>query len=555
MASLKKKSTTRDMPPDAEMFTKKGATYARWRDRNGKTQTGRVNSAGRVVVESATWYARITKANGARVDLPTGCRDKSAAASRMAQFVREVEQIKGGIITEQETSLAKEMGANVTTAITAYKAHMKALGMSKSHEYNVNMYLTASVKEMGWRTLRSLSGSELSAWLDMRAITPDARRKLMGAVTHNKVIIAWSCFADWLVKDKRIPCNPFTGLSKRDAHSDRKHVRRMLTDEELVKLFAAAQSRPMNEALKGNKGRGKAQKNAKAKLSDTTKDRLFWLGRVRSIAYRVAASTGLRLKELRSIRLGDAVLDGATPHMLLRSENEKNRQGSTIPVPASLRPMLAEFAKERIQRLASGRDMLPGAFALDRLFPIPAKMCDVIADDYRAAGIDPVDASGRCVDFHVLRSVFATRLAQAGTPVHVAQKLLRHSDPKLTLNIYTHTRLEDMAVAVNSLPDFPALIAEKCKIAAECGNSVAPTVAPTDCVSGQKYADYGRSIPKRHEWGTNGEECVMTADSGGIQNMAEERNGAPSGVRTHDLLLRRQALYPAELWARIECQF
>ncbi len=535
MANLFKQSISRPLPAGAELFMRNGERFARWTVR-GKVRTAPVTGDGdslRVQLESGKWSVRLRMANGTLAEVTTGCKDKSAAASRMTELVQEQEKIRGGIITEQDVSLAKELGANVTATIADYKAHMKALGLSGSHVYNVNMYLTAGVKEMGWKTLRNLSGSGLSAWLDMRAITPKDPQKpatVMGAKTHNEVIGAWRGFADWLAKERRIPSNPFTGLTKRDAHSDRKHVRRMLNDDELFRLFAAAELRPLQDALKGNKGRGEKMRTDEADLTDATKDRLRWLGKVRSMSYRVAVSTGLRLKELRSIRLGDVVLNGDVPHMLLRAGDEKNRKGSIIPVPAALAPMLAAYAKECAQRLAGPCEALPGAFAMERLFPIPAKMCDVIADDYRAAGIDPVDAAGRCVDFHVLRGVFITRLAQAGTPVHVLQKLARHADPKLTMTHYVHTKLADMTDAVNVLPDFQAAKLEAPRPVEEGAENVTPNVTPAAVVSGVTL-----SFPVINSIDTqcsadDGKECVLSPDGAALQEMPKKEMAYLEGL-------------------------
>ena len=55
-------------------------------------------------------------------------------------------------------------------------------------------------------------------------------------------------------------------------------------------------------------------------------------------------------------------------------------------------------------------------------------------------------------DFHALRVTYATSLARSGVSPAMAQKLLRHSDPKLTLNIYTRLKLEEAQAAVARLP-------------------------------------------------------------------------------------------------------
>ncbi len=72
--------------------------------------------------------------------------------------------------------------------------------------------------------------------------------------------------------------------------------------------------------------------------------------------------------------------------------------------------------------------------------------------DLQAAGIPKVDDRGRSLDFHALRTTFATWLSAAGVAARVAQAAMRHSDLKLTMGVYTDPRLLDVAGAVEALP-------------------------------------------------------------------------------------------------------
>ena len=76
-------------------------------------------------------------------------------------------------------------------------------------------------------------------------------------------------------------------------------------------------------------------------------------------------------------------------------------------------------------------------------------------EDLRRAGIPYQDEDGLFADFHANRHTFITNLGRAGIPLATAQKLARHSDPKLTSNVYTHLELSDKAKAIGSLPDPP----------------------------------------------------------------------------------------------------
>ena len=57
----------------------------------------------------------------------------------------------------------------------------------------------------------------------------------------------------------------------------------------------------------------------------------------------------------------------------------------------------------------------------------------------------------RKMRFHDLRGTTATLLARAGVPLVVAQRILRHTDPRLTANIYTHVDVGDLRAGIDRL--------------------------------------------------------------------------------------------------------
>jgi integrase len=158
--------------------------------------------------------------------------------------------------------------------------------------------------------------------------------------------------------------------------------------------------------------------------------------------YRVAAETGLRLGELRALVAADldlADLDRAS--IRVRASNAKNRREARLP----LRPGTAAALRDHVAKA------LPMArvFELFRWWPAAA----VLRDDLALAGIPYRDDAGRVVDFHSLRVTFATNLARSRVPLQLAQRLMRHSDPRLTSSIYTVLNSDDERDAVAALPD------------------------------------------------------------------------------------------------------
>jgi integrase len=74
--------------------------------------------------------------------------------------------------------------------------------------------------------------------------------------------------------------------------------------------------------------------------------------------------------------------------------------------------------------------------------------------DLSKAGIVVVDESGRRMDFHALRGTFCTMLAVNQVPLADAMHLMRHSDPKLTMKIYTDASQLELG---NSMAKLPAI--------------------------------------------------------------------------------------------------
>ncbi|MEO2091105.1 MAG: tyrosine-type recombinase/integrase, partial [Gemmataceae bacterium] len=160
-------------------------------------------------------------------------------------------------------------------------------------------------------------------------------------------------------------------------------------------------------------------------------------GRRRAMLYRLAAATGLRKKEIASLRPWSFRLDSSPPHIQVEASCTKNKKIATQPVPLSLVPLL--------------RDYLKGLPADEPVWPIGKGLTNLmVKKDLIEAGI-PVAVAGQTFDFHSLRGQYATRLAKAGVGLAAAQKLLRHCTPTLTANVYTHLGLTDLAKEVEKL--------------------------------------------------------------------------------------------------------
>ena len=123
----------------------------------------------------------------------------------------------------------------------------------------------------------------------------------------------------------------------------------------------------------------------------------------------------------------------------MRAGQAKNRKRVTLPLPRLTTKLLVTWMANR-----NGAEVV-----FDEIPPM-----DEFREDLMQAGIAYETAEG-VVDFHALRVTYATSLERAGASLARAQKLLWHSDPKLTANVYTKTstRKAQEAVARLNLPE------------------------------------------------------------------------------------------------------
>jgi len=246
----------------------------------------------------------------------------------------------------------------------------------------------------------------------VRNVLGGMRRKL-SARTVNSHLGSLKSLCSWMVKAGRITRNPVRHVAPLPEIEKRKR-RRALTAKEAGELLAAA--------AKGEKHHGLT-------------------GPERALVYRLALTTGARANEIRTLTRGDFHLNAAQPYVTIRAENAKNRKTANLP----LRP---EVAAELVEYFAA-RPAMPAA----RAFPGGwGKAWEMLKADLKSAEI-PYHTREGDADFHSLRHTFGTMLARSGVLPQHAQKLMRHSSVDLTMNLYTHLRLEDSGQAVARLPE------------------------------------------------------------------------------------------------------
>lgn len=150
----------------------------------------------------------------------------------------------------------------------------------------------------------------------------DQRGKARFSVaSSNHYATAIKGFFRWLLRSGRVHDNPVAHLAKLNDQTDRKHDRRALDDDELVRLIAAALDGPVRYGV---------------------------AGRDRAMLYKTAAMTGLRSRELRSLTVGSFALSGDSPTVTVAAAYSKRRREDSVPLPPLLASELRDYFGMRL---------------------------------------------------------------------------------------------------------------------------------------------------------------------------------------------------------------
>jgi len=444
MAFIFREKRRRPIPEGAEILRRKGGKVAKWTTSHGRTLTAVVDGES-IIIEGHVYYARWRDAGGIVRTESTGCRGAEAAEQWLSRKVSEVERIQSGVVSQAEADTAAKSAGLIDDTLAAFTNDMKSRRRVPEHIKATKSFIKRCADDCGWRRLADMDGIQAGAWLRGQL---DAGKS---ARTYNRGLVALSSFGRWCVKQRLILSNPFNTLSRMNEKADRRYERRPLTTPEVTAIIEAARIRPVMEATKGNK-RCKG-----ATLSNDERARLEWKGWNRALCYRLMSVSGLRYGEARGLRLSDIHLEGDTPHITIQAAREKARRGAQIPLHGAVIDELALFIKAREKSFVSDSSAsivsFPGMVKDAPLFDdLPTKITRQFKGDCKTAKVK-TDMAGRVVDVHSLRYYFGTELARAGVPLHVVQKLMRHSTPTLTSAVYIHSKLSDLGAAVDLLPD------------------------------------------------------------------------------------------------------
>ncbi len=323
--------------------------------------------------------------------------DKQVAHKNAEDFLRELQQEKAGVIAPRVQRQAASIP--FVRHVEDYTADLTAARRDAEYVYTVGKRLKKLAQACGWEWLADVTADSFQNWRKGQA-------PRLAAKTLKEYHAAMIAFFNWLRNHKRVVGDPLEGVTRTDTRGKEVRKRRALSYEELNRLLAVPGER--------------------------------------ALGYMAAFFTGLRRSELESLTVGDAHLHAAKPLLTVRASTTKNKQTAEIYLhPQLTRELLKQHPADA-----------PADTPLLRREQI-ANM-DQMRKDLAAAKIPFLDAEGRRVDLHCLRGSLNTHLALAEVDPHVRQKVMRHSEIRLTLDTYTDSKMLPLTEAVTKLPEFTA---------------------------------------------------------------------------------------------------
>ena len=344
------------------------------------------------------------------------------------------------------------------------------------------------------RARRVFAGCACRSWSDIRAdrverFLAELRNgsEHLSVQTSNFYLQAVQSFCRWMIQNRRAVESPLAHLKLMNVKLDRRHDRTAFEVEEIRRLLATTIQGP---------------------------ERFGMDGRERVLLYRLAAETGLRRNELRTLKVSSFDLEKCT--VTVEAGYSKHRKEDVLP--------LRSETSEELRAFFAGK--LPGAKAFGgRYGKLTDKTAAVLRADLEDAGIPYQDSAGRYRDFHALRHTCGSWLAGCGVHPKTIQQIMRHGDINLTMSRYTHVLRGQEAQAVAQLPDLSLPAGQTQKATGTNGKEIVLASCLADS-SAQVCTDMhggAQTTPLR-----DSENAVLTA------------NG---GIRTHNPWFTKPELY------------
>jgi integrase len=365
-----------------------------------------------------------------------------------------------------------------TEHVADFKTTMLAKGDDSNYVTQAISRVTNVLKKCAADRIRDISMSAVQRTLG------EFRKAGRSLATCNGYLRSIKCFTAWLHRDKRLRDDPLKTIATYNESTDRRHVRREPSEEELQWLIDTTNERTeTNHALPGPD---------------------------RAMLYLLAAGTGLRASELRSLVTESFEFNKDLPVVKVAAAYSKRRRDDAQPLSQNLANILVPWLAhkspgERVFRTIprGTARMLRGDLDAAREAWIEAGKTEEERQKRGKLDFLRFKTAAGIFDFHSLRHAYISAIVNSGASVKVAQELARHSSPTLTIGRYSHVRLNDLKGALDAVPT------------PHSGAATEPR-APVEAQHKAQHALQRTGCPPEQNGAAGCETLAATADESGV---------------------------------------
>lgn len=416
-------------------------TVIRYLDSDGRRCTSDTPGARRVKTLSDSFYLHLPprRPGAKRERIPLDTTDEAIAWHRARLILSERKQEDLGILSDRERQAARPIAEHLDEWLTS-------VADSGATAKWVNM-LRARVSELiglaGWKRIGDIKLSNtLRALASLQTESTRGRGVGRGggvsAQTRNHYAKNARQFTHYLQVMGRLTVDPLATLGAVSTEDDRRHDRRVPSDEEIRVLF---------DHLDGQQ-------------TILPEWRAGMSGPQRALGYQLAMCAGLRANELR--RLTQQSFNFESCEVKVTGRSDKARKRRVLAIPRWLAAKVRDWLERGGELWEGFPPVHPGRLLHADL--------DLARAGYLAGAVSPEDRAARETstvcryevtsedgplywDMHALRHWYITQVAATeGIAPSTLQALARHADPKLTLGVYARAQEGGVRKAVEQLP-------------------------------------------------------------------------------------------------------
>ncbi len=435
-----KPAYTKPLPDDANVRRAKDSEHVILKGRQGQNKRCKVietEKGKRVCVESDYWMVIFRDHNGInrrvkayqkkirsrllakKIDSLVRCREQGEALPEVLQdWVVGLpdnlhKQLAGfGLLRQRRARVSQDL----EFLLEAFEQHL-ALKRQRDPKYirETLSKLRRTFKACGFRMFLDIDDVALDQYLiGLRKERNTGIRTLNGYVRSCQQFCRFAVRTLKVANSSPLECMESFGSER----ADRRRIRRALTAGEIQKLLVTtAQSAEIRFGMDGPE---------------------------RSMLYRFALMTGLRLNEIRTLRVEHLDLDHPDgPVLYVDAAYSKHRERDVLPLHRDLVSVLRRFTP--------GRGKTPQAKLFGGKYKaVTQKAAKMLRMDLADAGIVCRTMAGE-VDFHALRHTYVSSLKSISA--RLAQGLARHKSSEMT-DRYSHRSLAEQRAALESVSMF-----------------------------------------------------------------------------------------------------